>query len=107
MWAEIEIATELAFTKNDPNLKGPLFVAGKSEECQNKACGTMGNGIMQADCGDKACRESVKVGVLAFIGWQHEHEKCHLEEIEKELNLRGVEVNERNVGSFTGSFWHC
>jgi hypothetical protein len=36
--------------------------------------------------------------VLAFIGWQHEHEHKQLVEIQRQLNARGVLVNERNVG---------
>jgi hypothetical protein len=36
--------------------------------------------------------------VLAYIGWRHEHEHRQLVEIQRELNQRGVEVNERNVG---------
>jgi hypothetical protein len=42
--------------------------------------------------------------VLAFIGWQHEHEHRQLVEIQKELNRRGIEVNERNVGKLYRQF---
>jgi hypothetical protein len=36
--------------------------------------------------------------VLAYIGWRHEHDQRQLVEIQRELNQKGVEVNERNVG---------
>jgi hypothetical protein len=42
--------------------------------------------------------------VLAFIGWQHEHEHRQLVEIQRELNRRGVLVNERNVGKLYRQF---
>ena len=42
--------------------------------------------------------------VLAFIGWKHEHEHHQLIEIQKELNQRGIEVNERNVGRLYRNF---
>jgi hypothetical protein len=42
--------------------------------------------------------------VLAFIGWQHEHEHKQLVEIQRELNGRGVLVNERNVGKLYRQF---
>ena len=36
--------------------------------------------------------------VLAYIGWRHEHEQRQLVEIQRELNEKGIEINERNVG---------
>jgi hypothetical protein len=36
--------------------------------------------------------------VLAYIGWRHEHEQRQLVEIQRELNQKGIEINERNVG---------
>jgi len=42
--------------------------------------------------------------VLAFIGWQHEHEHRQLVEIQRELNGRGVMVSERNVGRLYRQF---
>jgi hypothetical protein len=36
--------------------------------------------------------------VLAYIGWRHEHDQRQLVEIQRELNQKGVEINERNVG---------
>ena len=42
--------------------------------------------------------------VLAYIGWRHEHEHKQLVEIQRELNQRGVLVNERNVGKLYRQF---
>jgi len=42
--------------------------------------------------------------VLAFIGWQHDHEHRQLVEIQRELNQRGVEVNERHTGRLYRQF---
>jgi len=36
--------------------------------------------------------------VLAYIGWRHEHDQRQLVEIQRELNQKGIEINERNVG---------
>jgi hypothetical protein len=42
--------------------------------------------------------------VLAYIGWRHEHEHKQLVEIQRELNARGILVNERNVGKLYRQF---
>jgi hypothetical protein len=42
--------------------------------------------------------------VLAYIGWQHEHEHKQLVEIQRELNDQGILVNERNVGKLYRQF---
>jgi hypothetical protein len=42
--------------------------------------------------------------VLAMIGWQHEHEHRQLVEIQRELNQRGLLVNERSVGRLYRQF---
>jgi hypothetical protein len=42
--------------------------------------------------------------VLALIGWEHEHEHRQLVEIQRELNRRGVEINERNTGKLYRQF---
>ena len=41
---------------------------------------------------------------MAFIGWEHEHEHRQLVEIRRELNRRGVEINELNVGKLYRQF---
>ncbi|MBD2533563.1 hypothetical protein H6G97_29985 [Nostoc flagelliforme FACHB-838] len=42
--------------------------------------------------------------MLAFIGWQHEHEHQQLVEVQRSLNQRGVEINESNVGKLYRQF---
>ena len=42
--------------------------------------------------------------VLAYIGWRHEHDHKQLVEIHRELNERGILVNERNVGKLYRQF---
>ena len=41
---------------------------------------------------------SYGLDVLAYIGWRHEYAQRQLVEIQRELNQKGVEINERNVG---------
>jgi hypothetical protein len=42
--------------------------------------------------------------VLAYIGWQHEKEQRQLIEIQRDLNQRGLLVNERTVGKLYRQF---
>jgi hypothetical protein len=42
--------------------------------------------------------------VLAFIGWQHEHEHRQLGEIHRDLQQRGLLISERNVGKLYRQF---
>ena len=42
--------------------------------------------------------------VLAYIGWQHEHEHKQLVEIQRKLNRCGILVSERNVGRLYRQF---
>jgi hypothetical protein len=86
-------------------LQGPMFVAGKSKECVNSACAHAG----QHYYAGRALLISLPystygLDVLAFIGWQHEHEHRQLVEIQRELNRRGVLVNERSVGKLYRQF---
>jgi hypothetical protein len=86
-------------------LEGPLFVAGKSKRCVNPECGHCGehyhaSGVLRISLP----YSTYGLDVLAFIGWQHEHEHQQLVEIQKQLNSRGVMVNERNVGKLYRQF---
>ena len=42
--------------------------------------------------------------VLAFIGWRHEHDHRQLVEIQRELQQRGLLINERTVGKLYRQF---
>jgi hypothetical protein len=80
-------------------------VAGRSKECVNPACAHFGRHYYAS----RALLISLPystygLDVLAFIGWQHEHEHRQLVEIQRELNQRGVLVNERNVGKLYRQF---
>ena len=86
-------------------LKGPLFVAGKSKECANPVCAHCGThyyatGVLAISLP----HSTYGLDVLAFIGWQHEHEHRQLVEIQRALNARQVEVNERTVGKLYRQF---
>ena len=86
-------------------LQGPMFVAGKSKECVNSACAHAGQHYYAGRTLLISLPHSTYgLDVLAFIGWQHEHEHRQLVEIQRELNRRGVLVNERNVGKLYRQF---
>lgn len=42
--------------------------------------------------------------ILAFIGWRHEHDQRQLVEIQRELQQRGILINERTVGKLYRQF---
>ena len=91
--------------KTVQTLAGPLFVAGKSKECANAACAHFGqhyyaSGVLMISLPFS----TYGLDVLAFIGWQHEHEQRQLVEIQHELNRRGIAINERNVGKLYRQF---
>lgn len=86
-------------------MKGPLFVAGKSKKCDAHDRTHRGH---HYDAGG-VLRISLPTStygfdVLAFIGWQHEHEHKQFVEIQRMLNECGVEVCERNVGRLYRQF---
>jgi hypothetical protein len=91
--------------KTVQTLTGPLFVAGKSKACVNPACSHAGrhyyaSGVLWISLP----YSTYGLDVLAWIGWQHEHEHWQLAEIWRELNQRGIAVNERNVGKLYRQF---
>jgi hypothetical protein len=91
--------------KTIQTLNGPLFVAGKSKECANPACQNFGKHYYASRVWLLSLPESsYGLDVLALIGWRHEHDQRQLVEIQRELNQRGVEVNERNVGKLYRQF---
>jgi hypothetical protein len=91
--------------KTVQTLKGPLFVAGRSKECQTPACRNYGKRYYASRVWLYSLpQSSYGLDVLASIGWQHEHEHRQLVEIQRELNQQGVEVNERNVGKLYRQF---
>lgn len=86
-------------------MEGPLFVAGKSKQCTNPECSHAGHhyhasGVLKISLP----HSTYGLDVLAFIGWQHEHEHRQFVEIQEKLNRRGVEVSERHVGRLYRQF---
>lgn len=86
-------------------LAGPVFVAGRSKECVQPACSHAGQHYYASRVLLISLPFSTYgLDVLAFIGWQHEHEHRQLVEIQRELNGRGIAINERNVGKLYRQF---
>jgi hypothetical protein len=80
-------------------MDGPLFVAGKSSKCVNPDCTHKdeyyyARGVLLISLP----YSTYGLDVLAFIGWQHEHEHRQFVEIQRQLNQRGILINERTVG---------
>jgi hypothetical protein len=91
--------------KTVQTLQGPLFVAGKSKECVNPTCPRVGMRYYASQMWTVSLpRSTYGLDVLAYIGWQHEHEHRQLVEIQHLLNARGVLINERNVGKLYRQF---
>lgn len=91
--------------KTVQTMAGPLFVAGKSKKCADADCGHRGKHYHAS----KVLLISLPyctygLDVLAFIGWQHEHEHKQLVEIQKKLNDREIKVSERHVGRLYRQF---
>jgi hypothetical protein len=86
-------------------MKEPLFVAGKSKTCDSSACTHEGDHYHASRVWRISLPQSTYgLDVLAFIGWQHEHEHKQFAEIQKMLNQRGIEVSERHVGRLYRQF---
>ncbi len=91
--------------KTVQTMEGPLFVAGKSKKCDSADCSHYGHhyhasGVLRVSLP----HSTYGLDVLAFIGWQHEHEHKQFVEIQEILNERGIEVCERHVGRLYRQF---
>jgi hypothetical protein len=86
-------------------MNGPLFVAGKSKQCESPNCTHRGHHYHASQVLRISLpRSTYGLDVLAFIGWQHEHEHKQFVEIQEMLNERKVEVCERNAGRLYRQF---
>src|SRR5664279_2323787 len=84
--------------KTIQTLQGPVWMAGKSKECLNPDCANNGKHYYASPVEMGSLPHSTYgLDVLAWIGWEHEHNHRQLVEIQRELNRRGVEINERNT----------
>lgn len=86
-------------------LDGPVFVAGKSKHCTNPACPYAeqhyhASGVLKISLP----HSTYGLDVLAFIGWEHEHEHHQFTEIHERLEEQGVEISERHVGRLYRQF---
>ena len=86
-------------------MNGPVFVAGKSKKCVNSDCTHTAEyyyarGVLMISLP----YSTYGLDVYAFIGWQHEHEHKQFVEIQKQLNQRGILINERTVGKLYRQF---
>jgi hypothetical protein len=86
-------------------MTGPLFVAGKSKTCDGPDCSHSGHHYHASRVWRISLPQSTYgLDVLAFIGWQHEHEHKQFAETQEMLNERGIEVSERHVGRLYRQF---
>lgn len=91
--------------KRVQTLEGPIFIGGKTKECISKKCSHPGKHYYANQALLISLPKSTYgLDVLAYIGWQHEHEHKQLVEIQRELNERGILVNERNTGKLYRQF---
>lgn len=85
--------------KTIQTMQGPLFLAGRAKMCTNAGCSHSGTRYYAGQVLLLSLPDSTYgLDVLAYIGWRHEHDQRQLVEIQRELNQKGIEVNERNVG---------
>jgi hypothetical protein len=83
----------------------PLFVVGKSKRCASPDCPHRDHHYHASQVWRISLPQSTYgLDVLAFIGWQHEHEHKQFAEIQGKLNQRGIEVSERHVGRLYRQF---
>lgn len=102
---ELKLRPNWHMRKTIQTLNGPRFVAGKAKECINPECSHGGKRYYASQVLLLSLPNSTYgLDVLTYIGWQHEHEHRQLVEIQRALNQRGIEINERNVGKLYRQF---
>lgn len=80
-------------------MKGPMLLAGRAKVCTNEKCSHPGTRYYANQVLLLSLPSSTYgLDVLAYIGWRHEHDQRQFVEIQRELNEKGIEINERNVG---------
>jgi hypothetical protein len=86
-------------------LDGPVFIGGKTKKCVHEKCSHTGKNYYASQASLISLPHSTYgLDVLAYIGWQHEHEHQQLVEIQRELNEREILINERNTGKLYRQF---
>ena len=96
---ELKLRPNWHMRKTIQTMQGPLFLAGRAKMCTNAGCSHSGTRYYAGQVLLLSLPDSTYgLDVLAYIGWRHEHDQRQLVEIQRELNQKGIEVNERNVG---------
>jgi hypothetical protein len=96
---ELKLRPNWHMSKTIQTLQGALFLAGRAKMCTNAECSHCGTRYYASQVWLLSLPESTYgLDVLAYIGWRHEHDQRQLVEIQRELNQKGIEINERNVG---------
>ena len=86
-------------------LEGPGFIGGKTKACVPEKCSHPGKHSYASQAALISLPKSTYgLAVLADIGWQQEHEHQQWVEIQRELNARGILINERNTGKLYRQF---
>ena len=97
--AELRMRPNWHMRKTIQTMDGPLFLAGRAKVCTNTECAHCGMRYYASQVWLMSLPDSTYgMDVLAYIGWRHEHDQRQLVEIQRELNQKGIEINERNVG---------
>lgn len=97
--AELKLRPNWHVRKTVQTMNGPQFLAGRAKVCVNAECSHPGTRYYASQVLLYSLPKSTYgLDVLAYIGWRHEHDQRQLVEIQRELNQKGVEINERNVG---------
>ena len=97
--AELKLRPNWHVRKTIQTMEGPLFLAGRAKMCTNPECSHNGTRYYASQVLLLSLPSSTYgLDVLAYIGWRHEHDQRQLVEIQRELNQKGIEINERNVG---------
>jgi len=97
--SELTVQRHWHMRKNIQTMKGPLALAGRAKECTNEKCSHTGMRYYASQVLLLSLPSSTYgLDVLAYIGWRHEHDQRQFVEIQRELNEKGIEINERNIG---------
>jgi len=97
--SELRVRRNWHMRKTIQTMKGPLVIAGRAKECANEKCAHTGMRYYASQVLLLSLPSSTYgLDVLAYIGWRHEHDQRQFVEIQRELNGKGIEINERNVG---------
>lgn len=97
--SELQVRPNWHMRKTIQTMKGPTLIAGRAKVCTNEKCTHPGTRYYASQVLLLSLPSSTYgLDVLAYIGWRHEHDQRQFVEIQRELNEKGIAVNERNVG---------